>query len=141
MGSQEHSLMALIAFLSCHSVLKILLWLLVVFLIKKKTLYILGKLQDYVQWYREYQLLLLTLWSLRHILKFTLFWLLSLNLVSQAAMHTSLRLQSEQKLLVYMRTQKAQGVYMPGEKNNTVQLCSTQGTSLIKVLQSICLIF
>lgn len=36
MGSQEHSLMALIAFLSCHSVLKILLWLLVVFLIKKK---------------------------------------------------------------------------------------------------------
>lgn len=61
-------------------------------------------------------LFLPTLWSARHILKFPLFRLMSDSLISQAAMRSLVRLQSEQKFLMYMRTQKAQNIYSKAGK-------------------------
>ena len=43
------------------------------------------------------------------------------NLVSQEAMHSSVWVQSEQKFLIYMRTQKAQNIYIAGQVKRVIQ--------------------
>lgn len=45
------------------------------------------------------------------MLRFSLFLFVSDNVISQAAMHSSVRLQNEQKFLKCMRTQKALHMY------------------------------
>lgn len=71
-------------------------------------------------------LLLPTPSNLWDILKCSLFWLVSDKLISQVAVHSS-EIQSEQKLLVCMKTQKAQiYIYSGARKKNSTKMSFVQ---------------